>query len=136
MSEVQAAFDRLKGSVENALQLANPVQALKEAEHAFMEVLAKAHVELARRVATLESIATSLEPKRIEEDVSGEAESLLHKVEDFVDHLLHPEDAQPEVAQNTGSGASPVAPLAAPAIDSALPSTDAEGAAPSSSEPA
>lgn len=92
MSEVQAAFDRLKGSVENALQLANPVQALKEAEHAFMEVLAKAHVELAARVATLESIATSLEPKHVAEDVAGEAETMLHKVEDFVDSLLHHDD--------------------------------------------
>lgn len=93
MSEVQAAFDRLKGSVENALQLANPVQALKEAEHAFMEVLAKAHVELAARVATLESIATALEPKHIAEDVAGEAETMLHKVEEFVDNLLHPDSA-------------------------------------------
>ena len=100
MSEVQRAFAALKASVENALQLANPVQALKEAEHAFMEVLAQAHMELiaahnalAGRVATLESIATSLEPKAAVADVKSEAEGVLHKVEEFVDNLLHPDTA-------------------------------------------
>jgi len=93
MSEVQRAFGALKGSVENALQLANPVQALKEAEHAFMEVLAKAHIELAARVATLESIVTALEPKNVAADVKSEAEGVLHKVEEFVDNLLHPDAA-------------------------------------------
>lgn len=134
MSDVQAAFERIKTAVESALSLANPEHALKEAEHAFMEVLATAHADLkaahdalVARVSTLESIATRL-PVEATHDVAGEAEGVLHKIEDFVGHLIHP-DAQPEVAQNTGSGAAPVDPSTA-ASDSASTSVDAAGTAP------
>lgn len=145
MSDVQAAFERIKTSVENALSLANPEHALKEAEHAFMEVLAAAHADLkaahdalVTRVATLESIATRL-PVEAAHDVAGEAEGVLHKIEDFVDHLIHPggatpEEAQPAVAQNTGSGAAPVDQSAQTARDSASASVGAAGTAPSQSE--
>lgn len=140
MSDVQAAFERIKTSVENALSLANPEHALKEAEHAFMEVLATAHADLkaafdalVTRVSTLESIATRL-PVEAAHDVAGEAEGVLHKIEDFVDHLIHPgaatPDVQPAVTDNTGSGAAPVDQSAQTASDSASASVDAAGTAP------
>jgi hypothetical protein len=155
MSAVQEAFGKIKASIENALSMANPELALKEAEHAFMEVLASAHADLAaahealaKRVATLESIATHLEPTTVASDVAGEAESMLHKIENFVNHLIHPGDdaspsstepaalpadslAQPAVAENTGSGAAPVAPSGIAASDSAAQPPAAAGTAPS-----
>lgn len=92
---------------DNALALADPQRVKTEAHHGFF-------AEVADLVHALEARVES-----IEHALFGAQE----------------QEAQPEVAQNTGSGVAPVAPAGIPASDSATQTTVAADAAPSSTEP-
>ncbi|AIY40171.1 hypothetical protein LT85_1013 [Collimonas arenae] len=114
MSKVTDAFAAIKAKVEGAMQLADPETALKEAEHAFMDVLAAAHEELDQRVAALEAMAKPAvaEVEAVAKTGAGEAEGILGKIGDFVEHLVHPDavpvaPAEPVSTAVWGTAAAP-----------------------------
>ncbi|WP_152494991.1 hypothetical protein [Paraburkholderia kururiensis] len=108
------AFEDVKSTLSNALNLADPERALQEAEHAFMHALAAAHTKMSEDVAALVKRIEALEspgkaPAAASSDVAvkAEAESLIGKVEAFVEHIIHPDANPAPEAQSPAADAAP-----------------------------
>lgn len=95
-------FEAIKAAIHNAMNFAEPEEVLKKAEHEFKEGV----------VAEFEKVHEEL--AAIKAKLFGEPASA--------------ENAQPAVAENTGSGAAPVDSLGA-TTDSAAPQLAAAGTA-------
>ncbi|CAJ0803070.1 hypothetical protein LMG18090_04385 [Ralstonia mannitolilytica] len=113
-------FEAIKSAIHNAMNFAEPEEVLRKAEHEFKEGI----------VAEFEAVHAKL--KALEEKVfgTGEAAALppIMTAAQVASASSPAENAQPAVAENTGSGAAPVDSLGA-TTDSAAPQLAAAGTA-------
>jgi hypothetical protein len=112
-------------------EMVDPASAMAAAQTALLQGLVDA-VQALQSAAPAATTVTGPSAEELQNMVAEAVSAAFGKLESAATPAA---EAQPEVAQNTGSGAAPQAPASAPASESASPTPDAAGTAPQTTAP-